>query len=166
MSDVDGTAATDPHRQFVVDDAATERKWLQMGTFFLYQILIVVVVPHDLLSGERPVFFQGTEVVTTPQYQRLADTPFQMLVDAFNRTIFVSWPRPALLYTSNTPEHIKNVSYALAGNSKYIISLWNFFPKTERVLLFIRPPILRYGLYSVTGVVPVTLGVTLSHGIG
>lgn len=35
-----------------------------MKTFFLDQILIVTVVPHNLLSDEGLIFFYGAEVVT------------------------------------------------------------------------------------------------------
>lgn len=98
MPHVDGTAATDPHCQFVVVGAATKRQRLQMRTLFLNQILIVAVVPHNLLGDEDLVFFQGAEVVTAPQYQRLADPPFQVTVGAFNRTIFVT-PTCIVMYS-------------------------------------------------------------------
>ena len=84
MPNIDGTAATDPHRQFVVVGAATQRQWFQMGALFFHQILVVAVMAHDLLSDEGLVFFHGAEVVTAPQHQRLADPSFQMPVGAFN----------------------------------------------------------------------------------
>lgn len=43
---------------------ATKRQRFQMKTFFLDQIMIVTVVPHNLLSDEGLIFFYGAEVVT------------------------------------------------------------------------------------------------------
>ena len=76
---------------------ATKRQRFQMKTFFLDQIMIVTVVPHNLLSDEGLIFFYGAEVVTAPQYQRLTDTPFQMPVGTFNRAIFVA-PTGIIMY--------------------------------------------------------------------
>ncbi len=94
---IDGTAAANPHSQLIIVSTATKRQRFQMKTFFLDQILIVTVVPHNLLSDEGLIFFYGAEVVTAPQYQRLTDTPFQMSVGTFNRAIFVA-PTGIIVY--------------------------------------------------------------------
>ncbi|STK49697.1 Uncharacterised protein [Escherichia coli] len=44
------------------------------------------------------IFFYGAEVVTASLYQCLTDTPFQMSVGTFNRTIFFVAPAGIIVY--------------------------------------------------------------------
>ncbi|EFK43175.1 hypothetical protein HMPREF9346_05271 [Escherichia coli MS 119-7] len=97
MLHIDGTAATNIHSQFIIVSTATKQQRFQMKTFFLDQILIVTVVPHNLLSDECLVFFYDVDAASEPDRYAFSDVRGHFQPNHFRG------PRPALLCTPCIP---------------------------------------------------------------